>query len=101
LENEKNKYIVMDDPCVYTTAKQISSTPDQKAKIMEACQEERERVITMPDLDTMEKALKDQKTVLLDAEFESFLMQNKDFWIGVDDMFKARVDGAKALSNKK
>jgi CO dehydrogenase/acetyl-CoA synthase gamma subunit (corrinoid Fe-S protein) len=100
LESEKNKYVVMDDPCIYTTSKQISKTIDQKAKIMEACQAEREKTIEMPEMETMATALKDQKTVLLDAEFENFLIQNRNFWYETNDMFKAWAQSAEVLSNK-
>ena len=100
LDNEKNKYIVMDDPCEYTVNKQVSDNIAQRAILMEACHEKVKQVIKMPEMDTMEIALKDQKTVLLDSEFESFLRQNRDFWIAANDMFMVWVDSSKSFSEK-
>jgi hypothetical protein len=48
----------------------------------------------------IEGALKDQKTVLLDSEFEKFLRLNSDFWWEVSVMFKTFKDSAKILSKK-
>ncbi len=100
LEQEKNKYLVMDDPCVYVVKKQSTKTVAQNNVLLESCQDERAKTIKMPEMDTMEKALKDQKTVLIDAEFESFLRQNRDFWIAVDDMFKVWLKSSESLSKK-
>ena len=101
LEQEKNKYLVMDDPCFYTVKKQSAETVVQNNILLESCQAERAKTIKMPEMDTMEKALKDQKTVLIDAEFENFLRQNRDFWYATNEMFKVRVDSSKALRDKK
>ncbi len=100
LDHEKNKYLVMDDPCIYTVKKQTAKTVAQNNVLLEACRADREKTMQMPEMDTMEKALKDQKTVLIDAEFESFLRQNRDFWIAVDDMFKVWLKSSESLSKK-
>jgi hypothetical protein len=77
LDTEKNKYIVMDDPCDYVVAESISGGPDDVAKLKEQCNDSSSMNIEISDLDT---ALKDQKVVLLDSEFEQFLRLNSDFW---------------------
>ena len=100
LDYEKNKYVVMDTPCEYVASKQIAETPDQETKILEDCRAEREKIIQMPEMETMERALQDQKTVLLDVEFENFLRQNRDFWYQTKLMFDTRVESAEVLKNK-
>jgi hypothetical protein len=101
LESEKNKYVVMDDTCTYTTADQAFDTADQKTVILEACRTENEKTVKLPEIETMEEALKDQKTVLLDAEFESFLRQNRDFWYMTKETFEVRKTSSKTLKDKK
>ncbi len=98
LEQEKNKYVVMDDPCVYIAKKQISDGADQYQQNLENCREEKEEMlVTLPP---MEDILKDQKTVLLDAEFESFLRLNRNFWFETKEMFGAFKESARVLSEK-
>ena len=67
---------------------------------MQACHEKRSQKIELPDESVMEEALKSQKTVLLDAEFETFLRQNRDFWYAVDSLFESWLDSADILKNK-
>jgi len=54
---------------------------------MQVCHDKRSQKVEFPDASVMEEALKNQKTVLLDVEFETFLRQNRDFWYAVDDLF--------------
>ena len=99
LENEKNKYVVMDSPCEYKVKKQIAENPDQKTKLLENCKQESSMDISLQDLD-LESVLKDQQVVLLSSEFDNFLMKNRDFWLEVQTMFVSFSEVAKALSKK-
>lgn len=99
LESERNKYVVMDDPCEYIVSKKISSDIDERRKMLEDCHSEKtEMVVRLPA--DIENRLKDQKTVLLDSEFEAFLRINRDFWYETRDVFKTRTDSAEVLKNK-
>ncbi len=98
LDQEKNKYVVMDDPCLYIVEKQISDGADQYQQNLANCREEKEEMlVTLPP---MEDILKDQKTVLLDAEFENFLRLNRNFWFETKEMFSAFKESARVLSEK-
>lgn len=98
LDQEKNKYVVTDDPCDYIAKEQISDNVDQYQENLTNCREEKEKmVVTLPP---MEDVLKDQKTVLIDAEFENFLRLNSNFWLAVHDMFNAFNESARVLSEK-
>ena len=87
----------MDDVCAYTMADQISETPEQKDRLLHQCYDANNMVIEMPDI---EDALKDQKTVLIDAEFENFLRLNSDFWYEIKQMFSAWNNSAEVFSKK-
>lgn len=97
LNTEKNKYIVMDDPCDYIVAESISGSPDDAAKLKEQCNESSSMNIEISDLDT---ALKDQKVILLDSEFEKFLKLNSDFWSEVWSNLSVFKSSAEVLSQK-
>lgn len=99
LENEKNKYIVMDDPCEYKVKKQIAENPNQRARLLANCQNEMKMDVSIQDFN-IESALQDQQVVLLSSEFDTFLMKNRDFWYEAFSMLKSFSDAAKALSEK-
>gem|GEM_PF-1409442 len=99
MENEKNKYIVMDDPCEYKVKKQIAENPNQRAILLANCQNEMKMDVSIQDFN-IESALQDQQVVLLSSEFDSFLMKNRDFWYEAFSMLKSFSDAAKALSEK-
>ena len=88
----------MDDVDEYCVNKKVVDNPDDRAKALEDCREERtQMVITMPP---MEETLKDQKTALVDSELESFLRQNTNFWYEVKQMFTSFKGSSEALRNK-
>lgn len=98
-ESERNKYVVMDDPCEYIVNKKISSSVDERTKMLEACKAEKaEMIVQSPE--NIDDGLKDQKTVLLDSEFEIFLRMNRDFWYETRGMFEAWKLSAEVLKNK-
>lgn len=97
LNTEKNKYVIMDDPCEYVVSKQITKDQDQRAQLLEQCHDVTQMNLIMPDV---EDALKDQKTVLIDSEFESFLKLNSDFWYEMSDMLSVWNSSAQVLSKK-
>lgn len=99
LENEKNKYIVMDDPCEYKTKTQATENPNQISILLENCKKEMEMDVSLQDLN-IEWALKDQQQLLISTEFDNFLIKNRDFWYEVNDMFVSLSNTAKALSLK-
>jgi hypothetical protein len=98
LEQDKNKYVVVDEPCEYIVKQNIVSNPDEATELMNNCLKEKEEMLV--ELPPMEDNLKDQKTVLLDAEFENFLRQNASFWYEVKQVFGEFKESAKVLSNK-
>jgi len=100
LDSEKDKYIIQDDPCIYFVRKQLWSDVKKKDEQMQSCHDKRSQKIELPDVSTMEETLKSQKTVLLDAEFETFLRQNRDFWYVVDELFASWLWSADILKNK-
>jgi len=99
LESEKDKYVVMDDPCKYKVAKQASSGPDQASVLLENCRSEMKMDVSLQDMD-LESAMQDQKVVLVNNELDDFLIKNRDFWYEVSLMFSDLVETAKVLSNK-
>ncbi len=99
LENERNKYVVLDKPCEYIVSKKISNDINTREKMLVDCKTEKKEMVVSPPAN-IEDALKDQKTVLLDSEFEKFLILNRDFWYESMGMFQAWKLSAEVLKNK-
>jgi len=100
LEREKNKYILMDDPCAYKIENQSISDPSDAARLKENCRAEREmNNIVLQTMD-LESAIQDQKVLHVNSEIDDFLSKNSNFWSEISVMFSNRLDASKSFSEK-
>lgn len=94
---ERNKYIVYDDPCIHKVAKEDFDTIEAKNNSIKECQQDMNK---WTELSYINDDLIDQKIVVVNSSIDNFLMQNRDFWYAVDDMFRSWNDSAEIMSNK-
>ncbi len=99
LDIEKNKYVLMDDPCVYKVAKQVSSNPSQRDNLIEACRQESKMDVSLP-VDDMKPVIQNQQVILLNTEFDNFMQKNNEFWYQIYLMFGELKELSKTLSKK-
>lgn len=94
---ERNKYVVYDDPCIHKVEKEDFDTIEAKNNAIQECQQDMNKGT---ELSYINDDLIDQKIVVVNSSIDTFLMQNRDFWYAVDDMFRVWNDSAELMSNK-
>lgn len=101
LDQEINKYVVMDDPCKYENEKQKNSDAEvsQNEDIWKNCYNKYKNLFDVSDVD-LDLDLSREKFMQVNDQISNFLDSNLDFWYQVSQMFDSFSAAATSLRNK-
>lgn len=99
IDKEKNKYIVVDEPCEHKVWTQAGSL-EEKTALMNSCKEE-ETMNVQWNTENITSTITNQNIILINSEFDSFMVQNRDFRYQTKLMFGELRLIAESLKNKK
>ena len=98
-DKEKNKYVLIDDPCQHKISSQVSNK-EEKDALLDSCKEE-SNMFTEANSTDINSAMIEQNVMLINNEFDNFMEKNRDFWYQTKLMFDELKNIAENLKNKK